>query len=545
MQSKRLFIFDFIISLGLIWPIFGRRIDLLGSEQVDVWNHAWGPWWWAHQLSEGSLPWHTNLLQGPEGGTLWFIDPILAVLGAPFALFSPALGFGFALLLYFAFASAAIRYFARTVGAGTETQWIASIAFVWSAWVLSEAHNGITEAVNIGPVALALGAIASAHKESTLKKWAFAGLCIGLSAACSPYLGLGTGIVAVVFGLRHFKHAWVGALIAAVTAIPNLMLFRLQLAAEDAIIKRPPGMNETLALHNAVDPRTFFAPFGFQSVDLSSEGFTHSLYLGLIATALMLKIIWRHPLWLMALLISMLCALGPYLYWEDGWFVSGGARFRLPWFYLQSLFPGLAVTHPLRLGIPALAICAAFAATSLEQSNYKKHWKWVAAFMALDGLVFSGSPYPLSTANAEIPEIYQDINNDASSGMVLDLPTDAGETMRTSRYLYYQTTHHKPIPYAPDVRASTSSLLRYGAFQELAALCQRRADEHQRLGFGQARGQEANVKSLAAAGVRWIVLHPDIDPSVTSTLKQRIEADLGPAPVQQDGVLVWKLDGAR
>ena len=165
--------------------------------------------------------------------------------------------------------------------------------------------------------------------------------------------------------------------------------------------------------------------------------------------------------------------------------------------------------------------------------------------MAIDGLVLSGAPYPLSTASAGIPEVYQEINDDPSESMVLDLPTDAGETMRTSRYLYYQTTHHKPIPYAPDVRASTSSLLRYTAFQELAALCQRRADEHRRLGFGHPSGKPTNVKSLSAAGVKWIVLHSDIDPKVTPDLKERLEKDLGPANLEQDGVLVWTLEGDR
>ena len=542
MNSFRQFHFDILIAIGLIWPILGWPFDLLGSADVDVWNHAWGPWWWAHQISEGMLPWHTTLLQGPDGGTLWFIDPILALLGAPLALFSPSLGFAFALCIYFAFASFGIRYFARTLGAGPQSQWIASIAYVWSAWVLSEVHNGITEAVNIGPVALALGAIASAHQNSTLKSWAFAGGCIGFSAACSPYLGLGTGIVALIFGIRHIPQAWIGGLIAGLTALPNLALFRLQLAAEDAIIKRPPGMNETLALHNAVDPRTFFTPFGFQSVDLSTEGFVHSLYFGTVIVLLASKRLWRHKLWLLALIASMLCALGPYLYWGDGWFVSGGARFRLPWYYLQALFPGLAVTHPLRLGIPALAICCAFGAAGLEKSNWKKYWKPIAALIALDGLIISGAPYPISTASSEIPEFYEQIRSDSSQAMVLDLPTDAGGTMKTSLYLYLQTAHHKSIPYAPDARASTSSLLRYTAFQELAALCTRRADEHQRLGFGGPKNQRADIRSLKAAGVRWIVLHPHIDPDASSTLADRIEQDLGPASLQTEEHFIWVLE---
>ena len=65
----------------LAWPL-GR---LAGSPNVDVWNHAWGPWWWLFSLQQGRLPWETGLLQAPVGGVLWFIDPILAALGAPLA----------------------------------------------------------------------------------------------------------------------------------------------------------------------------------------------------------------------------------------------------------------------------------------------------------------------------------------------------------------------------------------------------------------------------------------------------------------------------
>ena len=53
-----------------------------------------------------------------------------------------------------------------------------------------------------------------------------------------------------------------------------------------AIIKKPDTMNETLALHNAVEPQILLRPFGFQSQDLSAEGFYHSMYFGLVVLVL-------------------------------------------------------------------------------------------------------------------------------------------------------------------------------------------------------------------------------------------------------------------
>jgi hypothetical protein len=533
--------FDLLIALVIVFPAIGWRFDLIGASEVDVWNHAWGPWWWAHNFTQFQLPWNTPLLHAPDGGTLWFIDPALALIAAPIALFSPAFGFFVALLLYFGFASYSIRQFARTLGAGEETQWIASIGFVCSAWVLSEANNGITEALNIGTVAWALHALAKAQQNSTMKNWIFCGIFIGLSTACSPYLGMGVGIIALIFGVFHLRWSWLGGVTAGVISAPTLILFKLQLQAGNAIIKRPEGMNETLALHNGVDPRTFIAPFGFQSVDLSHEGFVHSMYLGWVLLFLACLNIRKHRLWIFAALVSILCALGPYLYWGDNWFIADGARFRLPWFYLQQIFSGLAVTHPLRLGIPALAIVAALAAANLEHSSFKKYWKHIAFLVALDGLIISGAPFPVDTSSSDIPECYADIKSDPRDIIVLDLPTDSGSTMRTSQYLFFQTHHQKGIPYAPDVRASTSNLLRNAAFRELAALCNRRADEHQRLGLGGPSSANSNLMGLKNASVGWIVVHHTIDPSVTQSLINRIEKDLGEGEVINETTR-WKMD---
>ena len=244
---------------------------------------------------------------------------------------------------------------------------------------------------------------------------------------------------------------------------PQSRPFRLRVAAEDAIIKRPPGMNETLALHNAVDPRTFIAPFGFQCGQAPRA----------LSTRFILESLSSY--WLPdssgntscgCSLSSPRCSVHSVLTSIGRRLVCQRRRSLSTAMVLSSNpFPRFGGDSPLRLGIPALAICCAFGAASLESVG-RKYWKPIAALIALDGLIISGAPYPISTASADIPSFYDQIKSDPSSAMVLDLPTDAGGTMKTSRYLYLQTAHHKSIPYAPDAQASTSSLLRYTAFQE-------------------------------------------------------------------------------
>lgn len=533
------FLFDLLCALLICFPILLQPTNkLLGSEQVDVWNHSWGAWWWSDQLSQGILPWQTTLLKWPEGGVLWFIDPIGAAIGAPFALLSTALGYNVACLLYVAFASWAIRRFARTLDAPKIGEYIAAAAFACSGWMISELHNGISEACNIGPAALALSFIEQSHRSKRWQDWIKAGAAIALCFVASPYLGLGTSIAALVRALPSIKFAWIGGIVSILLSLPTLLTMRAQLDHADAIIKRPPGMNELLALHNAVDPRTFIAPFGFQSRDLSHEGFYHTMYLGLIALFLAGWSVKKHRLWVCSALLSILFALGPYLYWGESWFTVGGARLRLPWWFLQDAIPSLSITHPLRIGIPALAITAALAGSAMQNFRLKPYGIPLLFAVFFDSLVLGGSPWPLQTAPAIIPEIYTTIKEDPRKIGVLDLPTDTGSTMSASRYLYWQSYHNKPIPYSPDVRASTSSLLRYNSFRYLASLCERRADEHAALGLRNQR--PSSPKELFNAQIGWIVLHKELAPKQTPALEAFLIKELGEG-IQVGSTRAWKI----
>ncbi len=529
---------------------------LAGSGDVDVWNHAWGPWWWWESLSRGTLPWQTTLLAYPKGGVLWFIDPVLAATGAPLVpLLGATAAYNTVVLLYVAFASWAAGRFARALGVQGPARWVASAAFAGSAWVVCEVHNGITEAFNVGFVGLALAWAEDAARRPTLQRWGKAGLGVGLAAVASPYLGLGAGVYALVRGLPALRAAWIGAVVAVVVAAPPALGLRAQLHSDAAIIKHPESMNDQLALHNAVDPRTFLHPFGFRSVDLSAEGFEHSMYLGLLALGLAAVGLWRlRPAgrgWLrssgpwvgLAALASVIFALGPYLYWDDGWASLGGARLRLPWWAIQKLAPGLAVTHPLRLAVPALAAVAGLAAVGAARLVPGRRALLLAGLVLADGLVLSGAPWPIATADATPPAALEDLAREAAllpgDTAVLDLPTDAGETMATSRYLWWQTAHGQPIVYGPDARASTSPLIHEPTFRTLAAASTRRTDEADRLQL-EGAGERIATRSLRDMGIRWIVVHHDLDPEAGERLDTLLTDELG-AGARTGSTTVWDL----
>jgi len=547
-----------LLAALVTWPLLrAPRARLLGSPDVDIWNHAWGPWWWWQSLSQGSLPWQTRLLQWPDGGLLWFIDPVLAGLGAPLVpLLGAAMAVNAVLFGYVAFASWAGGRLARALGARGPAIWVGSAAFAGSAWLCCELHNGITEAANIGPVALALAWGEDAVRARTLRAWALAGVGVGLAALASPYLGLGAGLVMLVRGLPALRHAWLGGLVALALTAPPVLLLRTQLESAAAIVKHPGGMNAQLALHNAVDPRTFLMPFGFRSRDLSAEGFEHSMYLGLIALALGLVALWKAwggagpgrrgaVIWLGAAAVSAVFALGPYLYWGDGWLALGDQRLRLPWWAVHQLAPGLAITHPLRLAVPLLAIVSGFAAlgaSALAEQRPRLGWALAGAVL-LDGLVISGAPWPVATAPAAVPAVYAQTASASDTLAILDLPTDAGETMATSRYLWWQTGHARPIPYGPDARASTSALINDPAFRVLAALSNRRVDEHGRLGFARPGGGRQDAAHFADLDFGWIVLHTDLDPEAAAAIEAQLTGELGPGEAVGSD-LIWTLTSA-
>jgi hypothetical protein len=242
--------------------------------------------------------------------------------------------------------------------------------------------------------------------------------------------------------------------------------------------------------------------------------------------------------------VCALISLGPYLYFSGAWVEVGhGQRLRLPWGTVQQLVPGLAVTHPLRLAVPLLAVVAGLAAVGLQRLVRGPMALAAVALLLIDGLVISGTTWPLPTAAIDYPAIYSRMVKKPDEPMrfgVLDLPTDAGSTMRTSRYLVWQAAHGRPIPYGPDARASTSSLIHSPPFRKLAALSSRRADEQRRLNLGGNDPGSAHPNGLRSQGIRWIVVHRQIDPEAAERTISTLESDLGPGVEVQDAVM-WDL----
>jgi hypothetical protein len=541
------------LAVALLSPAVLTPTQLLiGHPDVDVWNHAWGYWFVAQSLGQGVLPLSTDLI-APDGGALYFIDMLGALIGAPItALAGAAAGYNLVLLLRVAAAGLAAQCLTEALTGRGAHCWVAGAAYAAMPYLLSELHNGITEVAAVHWLAWTLLAAQRVRTDPSPSRWRWLGLAQGLCTAANFYYGLLSGLmVLIVLGLD----AWAGRKrvqrlplrsvliaigIAALIALPFYGSFQWSLMTQTAIMVRPGAVASSWMLeHNAVDPRTFIVPGAFQSVDLAARGeaFLHTGYLRWSVILLAGLGLFSRPSlrpWAVAGLVSALLGLGPFLWWGEHVMV-GGRHVSLPFYWLQLILPDLAITHTLRLALGAqlVAVVAAGAGVAVLVARVGK----LAAAGALgiilaEGLLGSPAPWPVATSPASVPAGTEDLG----PGPVLDLPGSVGATMATSRYFWYQTVHGQPVPWTPNVRLdSCRDLDVQGAFTNPTA----RAQTHQVVedpGSGPDFLQLSLLDRYSA-----IVVHTDLEQraELPSSYVTTLTEVLGPPEVMGD-LRVWR-----
>jgi len=120
-----------MVAIGMALLVLGPNLNtastrLIGDEGLDVWSHAWGVRWVFNHLSVGAFPWDVAGLAHPRGGTLWYIDPLGALVSLPAQILSgPVLAHNSVLFVQIVLAAAAAMAFARALGG---RGWIAAAA---------------------------------------------------------------------------------------------------------------------------------------------------------------------------------------------------------------------------------------------------------------------------------------------------------------------------------------------------------------------------------------------------------------------------------
>jgi hypothetical protein len=541
--------FHVLVAVVATWPMLLTPMTrLVGHEDVEVWNHAWGAWWFWDSLSHGRLPWSTQLLYAPDGGTLFYIDPIGASLSAPLVPLVGLVGAWNALVFgYVALASVGAGALARAVGATGSASRVASAAVACSPYLVSEVHNGVSEAMGVGWALLALAAAFRAVDEHRPRRWVLLGLAMGLCLVGTHYYGLSAALAMCPLAARHWRRLPWFALAAGLAALlwaPVASLVHASVTDPASLVFRgtDTGAGDLFA-HNAVDPRTLLWPGSFQSVDLVAQGeaFRHSSYLGFVVLGLAL---WsRHGLVLAAAAVPAIMSLGPWVWWGDHWVrTADGGRIQLPFRLLMELLPSAAVTHPQRLAATALGLLAAAAAVAASRLPPRAVWG-IAPLVALEGLLVGPAPWPIARA----PEL--DLTAHAAlegPGIVLDLPAEVGNTMATSRYFAYQAASGLPVPWRPDARAGTSALVASPVYQLLAVPSMHTREHARSFKDMTSRLLRIDVADLPLRDVRWIVLHREMERGTEGTelVEERLRSWYGD-PGERGAHLVWDLKDVK
>jgi hypothetical protein len=545
--------------------IFQPSTLLLGDPRIDVWNHAWGYWFVAESIGSGQLPYQTDLVGGPSGGVLYFIDTPGALLSLPITwLFGPALAYNLVLLFRVAMAGFAAQLLCEELSESGPHTWLAGAAYATTPFLLCELSNGISEVCATQWLPLTLWAALRAIDRGRIRDWALLGLFQGLTSVATFYYGLSSALLVAALvgfhlirrllrdrsaGIQTLKGGALAGVCGGMLVLPHWMIFKASLADPGALIRREGQLNLQLMAHNAVDPRVYFTPGDFQSVDLAEvygEPFIHTAYLRWTVLVLVGFAIWRgtarHRGWSLLALFSLVLGLGPYLWWGGTWVMMGEMKFSLPFEWLRQLTPELAITHPLRLSLGAQAICCALAGVGLHtllktiRLEARQLWTLVAGCALLcmgEGLFCSSASWPLPVADARV----SDALKDAPEGMVLELPAEVGTTMETSIYFWHQTAHGRSIPYTPDVRLGsarddqTFSAFRPPPSPDLQA----------------ATKERPSIPSGATAQhIRdtygMIILHPDLEQraGLSSSYVDAFTPVFGP-PQDIDGMKIWRL----
>ncbi len=307
--------------------------------------------------------------------------------------------------------------------------------------------------------------------------------------------------------------------------------------------------------HNYTNMLGFFLPGKDNAtVTVTIDRLTRVHYLGWCALGLAFlgwrrrrNLVWEDrrvfSYWLGVGLFYLILSLGPKATYSD----YSSAGFLNPvYFLMYFLFPMFhKVAVPFRflaLSLLSLGILASFGLRELLRGEQDK-LKWgvsLAMPLVLLGEIalVSPLPWPLPSASAKIPAIYEMIADEKGDFAIIDYPYERVNTqLIPGEYFYYQTLHRKAIPYRTSGVLSTE--VARNPFMEELISAQFGVPSSSAIRQRMREGAE-RLKSM---GFRYLILHEDaLGPLMMGYIKRSIDLVLGEPVFFTDGTLVYLID---
>lgn len=552
------------LAVLLTWPavtVLGAAIP--GAPTSDAYDHYWGYGWWATSLAQGDLPLRTTVSHWPDGGLLWFVDPLGALLSLPVrALAGPGAAYSIALMLQVWLAMVATYGVTVARGDGRAGGVLAAVAFGGSPYVLSLLYSGTVEYLALWPLPVfwhfvrrALGDGSRRAALLAAGAWALATLGNFYYAAFCGLLGVIAAIDVVVERrdrrslLLLAEHAATVLLAYAVFAGPILAVAGWTLTSPDSVVEQASAPGWSYQSLPATDLYTFLHPGDYYFPDnrkFGNFGIIHVNYLGWGLFALAMVAAWRHPGLRIGLLLALILALGPTLA------VNGAPvlvnKFPVPLPDTLLYLPGSPfrfVHHPYRIVVLPMLLGALAVARLLGPRPWLA--LGAAAVVLVETLFVSPAVWPLPTANVELPSYYEPLRDDPQVKGIWDFPPNHHVSNRW--YQALAVGHGKVIPYGvnqflPDKFAKNHLVrtlmycLRRPALATIAREGGRPLDAF--LQRPVASKVEAGRAQLVEWGYGVVVVHHD---ALQPTERACTLAALGGVATEAEGATVVRLDG--
>ena len=553
----------YAVATALItWPTaMAPRGVLLGHPGNDTWNHVWGFWWVAQEILEhGRWPGWTDLISWPTGGALYFIDTFNALVTLPLqAVAGPVVTHNTVVAGSLWFSALCAWLLARHVVRSDAAALVAGATYGFCPHILAQAHNGITESLNIGWLALYLLALLKLLQRPSLRWGLLTWLALALCGVFNWYYGLFAGLITVVILLWRVRvdpPRWgaflrcclAGAGVVGPLAAAALWALKSSMDAPDALVNRDADFVwNSLLYHNMSDLQCFFRPGRFYSPDLKAlygEELLIVVYVGwwiiALAAAALVTVKPRRQLWpwLLVAVIFWIFALGPYLYAFGEYVEISGRRLPLPFLAFFEALPLFSrISHPFRFVVGVELGLGILAAAALAgQLRGRPRWeRWIigvaaAVLVVAETWLFSPAQLPVATSNARLPEGYAHVIEDDTEGALLDLPIGF-PLLERAVYNWYQIHHGRPIPYTlneplpPGLRHNQLARFVLDLESSRARLLPRTLPDLELV---------ASARVLQRQNYRWVVVHNRLYPELKREhVHTVLNAVLGP-PAHDD-----------
>lgn len=574
-----------LVVLATEPAVLSLRTAAIGDPYSDMWKHLWGLWWFRDALvNQHALPLFTTDINYPQGGYLYFADPLTAVVSIPL---QPLLGlvctYNILIMAQVLGGCLGAYLLGRELGLARPGAFLAGVVFGLSPYVLSySVASGVTETVNLAWPPLYLLFLLRSLRGEGLRAQVMAGVMLFLTAfSCwyySEFMLLMTAFC-VLFG-EGGSGTWAAAMIErGRRTIPVMVVgFCLILpfaAAFAQTLKNPYNLvtpdkhglpNAPPVERNAGTTGDYlgenqlnftglvdFVQPGKENatITLSMDRLTRVYYLGWLAGALVLAGLaltprpWSHTIhfWLWTTVAFAVLSLGPTIHLRSSTLDGASLGSSWPYWMMYYGFPLFKqVGQPFRLMLLVYLGFGLLAGFALQQLLARfaalRPAAWLVTLGVLaETLYASPTLFPMPLAPATIPPVYRAIAETEGDDAVWDVPEERpGSLLQPSEYYWYQTYHGHPIPYrtsgqvSPQVRnnpvhALVVQLL-YGGVspEEAGALI------------------EAGLDELREMKIRWFIIHRGIiGPVRARALRTYMAAAVGAPFYEDENVIAFRL----